>query len=150
MSNPQRPLKPAHLLVAAALAAVIGFAAGASMGRALALSHAFPRGVMAINQQHFEALRRLAGLSDGGRVVAPGDCAHDAAAHLRILQAVAPDIEPALLEPGAVEPELQQWARQLRERLARANAAPPADCAALAVTVRELGETCQGCHRRYR
>ncbi|MEO9079169.1 MAG: cytochrome c [Rhodanobacter sp.] len=66
--------------------------------------------------------------------------------HLERLQSTATDIVPVF----AAEKDFNDHANELQTRLQQAVAAAPADCAALAVVLKPVGESCKSCHQKYR
>jgi cytochrome c556 len=74
----------------------------------------------------------------------------DAAAvqhHLERLQSTATDILPVF---DIKEQGFTDAAGQLQARLQQAVQAAPADCAALAVVLKPIGQACKSCHQKYR
>ena len=67
--------------------------------------------------------------------------------HLTRLLETSADIKEAF--PGVDQPFLDEAAK-LREKTQAALLAAPADCAALAVAIKPIGEVCQSCHQQYR
>jgi cytochrome c556 len=67
--------------------------------------------------------------------------------HLERVQSTATDIVPVF---GTQEKEFTDDAGQLQTRVQEALQAAPADCAALAVVMKPIGQTCKSCHQKYR
>lgn len=67
--------------------------------------------------------------------------------HLSRLLETQADINEAF--PGVDQP-FKDEATKLHEKTQAALQAAPADCAALAVAMKPIGETCQSCHQQYR
>lgn len=124
------------LLVAGAL---IGALAAFSVANTLRQRHAWPRGVMAVMQHHYAALRdarqqnRCDAAATGG--------------HWRLIAAVAADIGPS---NEATEPDFVRQAQAFAVTTAQLAAQPPADCPALDAALPTVKEACDGCHRDYR
>jgi hypothetical protein len=128
---------------------IIGLAVGAFCGltaaRQIAAAHAYPRGVMAVLQQHLGAAK--------AQVNGAGQC--DAIAtrqHLDKLRSFLPELVPALTPPRTPpDPHIQQLTEALGAAVDRSLATPvPADCAALAPPIRDVNQACDDCHREYR
>ena len=67
--------------------------------------------------------------------------------HLERLQSTATDIVPVF---DIAEQPFSDAAGQLQTRVQQALQAAPADCAALAATIKPIDETCKSCHQKYR
>jgi cytochrome c556 len=67
--------------------------------------------------------------------------------HLQRLQSTATDIVPVF---GVTEKDFTDYASQLQDHLQKALQAAPADCAALAVAIKPIDDTCKSCHQKYR
>lgn len=67
--------------------------------------------------------------------------------HLQRLQSTATDIVPVF---GVTEKDFTDYASQLQDQLQKALQAAPADCAALAVAIKPIDDTCKSCHQKYR
>lgn len=123
---------------------IIGLVAGALManmaGNAIALRHAWPRGLMNVMQH---------ALVDARSAARAGKCAAaampSAAAHLQLL---ATDLEPALLDPGVKDRVFSQYASEMRDAITTWN--PNADCAQQSDALTRIGNACEACHRDYR
>ncbi len=128
-----------------ALVLVIGIAIGAlamsQIGKILAARDAYPRGVMAVMQQHYGALRRSL---DGGVCKAA-----DNRQNLAWVARMSTQIDPAL-NPGAADLRFDTYVRKLDARIAAAQTVAPADCPALRLAARNIGAACQACHEVYR
>ena len=128
-----------------ALTLILGIAIGAlamsQIGRILAARDAYPRGVMAVMQQHYSALRK--------DLDAP---ACNAAANVRDLEWVArmsTQINPAL-NPQAADLRFDTYVRRIDARIAEARVIASANCPALRVAAAHIGAACQSCHEVYR
>ncbi|TDR37348.1 hypothetical protein DFR29_12510 [Tahibacter aquaticus] len=123
------------LLAGALIGALIAFSAA----NALHQRNAWPRGVMAVLQQHQAELRRLqrSGKCDPAVM----------ALHLRRLAETAVDIGPS--QPGEV-PDFFAQAKQFADLGQRWAQQPPADCQGLDAPLQQIREACEGCHRDYR
>jgi len=124
---------------------VLGIAIGAlamsQIGKILAARDAYPRGVMAVMQQHYGALRRaLAG---------PVCKAADNQANLAWVAQMSTQINPAL-NPQAADLRFDRYVRKLHANIAAAQAIAPADCPALRPAVQRIGAACTACHQVYR
>lgn len=123
---------------------VAGIALGAMIASMLinasALRNAWPRGIMNVMQHE---------LGDSRTAVHAGICdaaaTQVASAHLRLL---ASDIEPALLAPGAKDPEFSKYANDLHGALAKWDL--HADCPHQADALTAVAHACDACHRVYR
>ncbi len=128
-----------------ALLLLLGIAIGAlamsQIGRILAARDAYPRGVMAVMQQHYGALRQAL----GGKACNAGANAENLAWVARM----STQINPAL-NPQAADLRFDTYVRKLDARVAAAQAVAPADCPALRVAARSIGAACQACHEVYR
>ncbi|WP_158886227.1 cytochrome c [Rhodanobacter sp. L36] len=67
--------------------------------------------------------------------------------HLERVQSTAADIVPVF---GVSEKEFVDDAGQLQTHAQEAVQAAPADCAALAVVMKPIGQACKSCHQKYR
>lgn len=127
----------------AALLIVLGLAIGI-VGTVFAMNalkerNPFPHAVMAVMAHHSGELRNA---------IKSQRCdAISNREHLERLLSTSADILPAF--PGT-DQGFADEAAQLRTRLQSAAQAAPADCAALAVALKPVGETCQSCHQKYR
>ncbi len=128
-----------------ALVLVIGIAIGAlamsQIGKILAARDAYPRGVMAVMQQHYGALRHSL---DGGVCKA-----EDNRQNLAWVARMSTQINPAL-NPGAADLRFDTYVRKLDARITAAQTVAPADCPALRLAARNIGAACQACHEVYR
>jgi hypothetical protein len=132
----RRPwLVPVCLLVGLTAGAI-----GANMvGRSVALRHAYPRGVMNLMQHHLASMQRA---------LRSGQCSAGAA-HLDRLDAIDGEITEAFADTQT-DAGFAQATQHLREAVARARAAAPQDCRALAAAIEPIGRACDDCHHRYR
>jgi hypothetical protein len=123
---------------------IVGLMAGALMtsmaGNAIAVRHAWPRGLMNVMQHE---------LVDARGSVRAGMCASPAvsvaAAHLQLLGA---DLERALLPPATKDRVLSQYASEMRTAIDQWD--PKADCPHQAQALTTLANACEACHRDYR
>ncbi|MGH8160504.1 MAG: cytochrome c [Rhodanobacter sp.] len=67
--------------------------------------------------------------------------------HLERMQSTTSDIVPVF---GIPEKDFTDDASQLQAHLQQAVQAAPADCAALAVVLKPINDTCKSCHQKYR
>ncbi|MEO6688540.1 MAG: hypothetical protein ABIS07_06445 [Dokdonella sp.] len=123
---------------------IVGLLAGALManmaGNAIALRHAWPRGLMNVMQH---ALVDARGNARAGKCLSPTMPA--AAAHLQLLTT---DLEPALLAADAKDRVLSQYASEMRDAIGHWD--PKADCALQAEALTKIANACEACHRDYR
>lgn len=128
-----------------ALVFLIGLAAGAlgmsQIGKVLAARDAYPRGVMAVMQQHYGALRL--GLDGGACKAAENQN------NLAWVARMSTQINPAL-NPDAADLRFDTYVRKLDARIAAAQTIAPANCPALRVAAQNIGAACQSCHEIYR
>jgi hypothetical protein len=103
--------------------------------------HAWPRGVMNVLQHDLAEAR--AATRAGGNCSAPSQDA----ARTR-MQAMAGDLDHALLAPGAKDRVLSRYAEDLRRTLVRWE--PHAACATQATSLADIANACDACHRDYR
>lgn len=125
---------------------VVGFGAGALLALFWAnlqrAQDAYPRGVMAAMQHHYDGLRRgLAG---------PACPPETSAATLRRLRVLSDEVPDAIIEPRDPGPGFVQRHEAFVRALDAAIVAPPADCTALNALVRDLGDRCEACHLEFR
>ncbi|MEO5625591.1 MAG: hypothetical protein ABIQ70_06265 [Dokdonella sp.] len=122
----------------------IGLLAGALMANmasnAIALRHAWPRGLMNV-MQHALVDARSAARAD--KCLSPKILA--AATHLQLL---ATDLESALLAPDAKDRVFSHYANEMRDAIAQWD--PKADCALQAEALTKVANACDACHRDYR
>lgn len=127
-----------------ALVLLLGLAIGAlamnQVGKVLAARDAYPRGVMAVMQQHFGALSRSL---DQGQCRAMAN-----RSNLAWVSRMSTLIGPAL-DPGR-DPRFQSYAQKLDARLAIASAVAPGNCPALRTAVDQVGQACSACHVVFR
>ncbi len=125
---------------------VVGLGAGALLALFWAnlqrAQDAYPRGVMAAMQHHYDGLRRgLAG----------PDCPPaKAVAGLQRLRVLSDEVPTAIIAPRDPGPGFVQRHEAFVRALDAAITAPPADCAALNALVRDVGDRCEGCHLEFR
>jgi hypothetical protein len=123
---------------------IVGVIAGALLasmaGNAIALRHAWPRGLMNVMQHELVDAR---GAARAGKCATPAMPA--AAAHLRLL---ATDLEPALLAPGTKDRVLSQYANDMRTAVEHWD--PNAECPHQAEALTAIANACDACHRDYR
>lgn len=127
----------------AALLILLGLAIGVvgtvSTMNALSERNPFPHAVMSVMAHHAGAL--------DAAVKAQRCDATQAQQHLTRLLETSADIREAF--PGVDQPFLDEAAK-LHEKAQAALTAAPADCKALAVAIKPIGEVCQSCHLQYR
>ncbi len=75
--------------------------------------------------------------------------ATDSLPHLQTLRAMASDIEPAFPDLRD-DPRFAKHASQFRATLDAALASPPGNCANLAITAENIGDSCKACHQDFR
>lgn len=123
---------------------IVGLFAGALManmaGNAIALRHAWPRGLMNVMQHELVDARSSA---RAGKCMAPTMPA--AAAHLQLL---ATDLESALLDPGVKDRVFSQYASEMRDAIAQWD--PKMNCVQQADALTKIANACEACHRDYR
>lgn len=121
------------------LGLVIGVIGTVFSMNALRDRNPLPYSVMVVMSHHFGEL---------SNAVKAKQCdAAKARAQLGSLLTVSQDIGPAF--PGVDKPFLDA-ADKLHEAVQAAALASPADCPALAVALKPVGEACQSCHQQYR
>jgi cytochrome c556 len=125
----------------------LGIAIGAfgtvAVLNALRTGTAFPRGVMAVSSYHMAGMREA--------VLASPCQPEQVTRHLRALQILADDIEPAFLPDGMQDATFSRYAAKMRQRLDTAIARmPDADCPALTIELGNVNDGCKACHRDYR
>ncbi|HEY0181039.1 MAG TPA: hypothetical protein VGC30_15595 [Dokdonella sp.] len=119
---------------------LLGAILAMTAANALQRRNAWPRAIMTVMQHELGRAREAA------RTPRCADAdARSALAHLALL---AEDPERALLAPGAKDRVFAQYAADLREAIAGAQAAP--DCASRAAALTEVANACDACHRDYR
>lgn len=125
------------------LGLVIGAVASITMMNALGKATAFPRGVMAVQGYHMGALREAVTAEPCDPVRADH--------HLQALRILTGDIEPAFLPDGQQDEVFSRYAREMAGRIDTARAGlPQADCAALEISLGDVGDSCKACHRDYK
>lgn len=75
--------------------------------------------------------------------------ATDTVPHVRALRTMANDLELAFPDL-ADDQRFQTHTSQFRAHLDAALGAPPTDCAAAGAVVKQVGESCKGCHQDFR
>lgn len=129
---------------------LIGLLLGLFAGATLTLFYAnltrsqgaYPRGVMAGMQHHYDTLRRQ---------LADPRCPPEASVPpLSRLRALSDEVVPAFIEARDPGPDFEQRHRAFVGALDAAIAAPPPDCAALNAVVKDLGDRCETCHLEFR
>ena len=128
-----------------ALVLILGIAIGAlamsQVGKILAARDAYPRGVMAVMQQHYGALRHS---------LDTGTCkAANNQLNLAWVARMSTQINPAL-NPDAADLRFDTYVRKLDARITAAQAIAPADCPALRMAAQHIGAACGACHEVYR
>ena len=128
-----------------ALVLILGIAIGAlamsQVGKILAARDAYPRGVMAVMQQHYGALRHS---------LDTGTCkATNNQLNLAWVERMSTQINPAL-NPDAADLRFDTYVRKLDARITAAQAIAPADCPALRLAAQRIGAACSACHEVYR
>jgi hypothetical protein len=129
---------------------LIGLFVGLLAGASLSLFYAnlvrdqgaYPRGVMAAMQHHYDTLRR--GIADPA---CPPAASRPALLRLR---AVSDEVVPAFIDARQPGPDFARRHQGLVDALDAALAEPPADCQALNALVRDLGDRCDGCHLEFK
>ena len=129
---------------------LIGLLLGLFAGATLSLFYAnltrnegaYPRGVMAGMQAHYDTLRR--GLADPR---CPPDANRPALSRLR---ATSGEVVPAFIEARDPGLDFERRHATFVATLDAALAAPPADCVALNALVKDLGDQCEACHLEFR
>ena len=121
------------------LGLVIGVIGTANVMSALNARNPMPKAVMTTMGYHMGAL---------AHALKSKQCAAGSIQpHLARLQSTATDIVPVF---DTREKGFTDEATHLQNRLQLAVQAAPADCAALAVALQPVGETCKSCHQKYR
>lgn len=125
------------------LGLAIGAVAATTVGNVLRMRDAYPRAVMVLMRHHMSMLQAE---TRSGRCPADGT-----ALHLRRLDAVSQEIEPAFAgADGRVDPAFAKAAERLRRSFADGLARLPASCADLTRRMQTIGDACDDCHRRFR
>jgi hypothetical protein len=143
--NARADLSPSAMLCAMRnlllllLGLTVGAAGAASAINVLRQRDAYPRGLMAVMQHHYAALR-----GD----VRENRCKDRSGPHLQMMRALADGIESAVYPDDDADSSFREHARRFRDSL---SAAPTdAECPALEPFVAKIGEACDACHRQYR
>ena len=125
---------------------LIGVFAGGSLAMFYAnlerAQGAYPRGVMAGMQHHYNALQ--SGLRD------PQCRPQSSLQHLQRLRAISNEVVPAFIEirdPGA---DFEHRHAGMLAALDAAIIEPPADCVALNAVLKDIGDRCDACHAVFR
>jgi hypothetical protein len=126
------------MLVVAVLGTVLGGLVGTGIVRAMAARQQLPHAVMWLMGNHYQHLKTA---------VQAGACQNVARdwQGLRFLQG---DIPQAFAKLHRDSSEFRQRAAALGTALETAPN-PPTDCAALDHTVKQVGEACEACHRKF-
>ncbi|HVT33660.1 MAG TPA: hypothetical protein VHE32_13505 [Rhodanobacteraceae bacterium] len=120
--------------------ALLGALFAVMLTNILGQRHAYPKALMTVMQHE---LGRMRDLVRGERCMAPD--AASAGAHLALL---APDIESAILPPGARDRVFTQYANDLGKEVEAFNAS--ADCSARKGAITRISNACDACHRDYK
>jgi hypothetical protein len=119
---------------------LLGAMIALTVANALQRRNAWPRAVMTVMQHELGSAR------DAARA---GQCtaseARTSTAHLALL---GQDLERALLAPGASDRVFTQYANDLRDAVAKAQAAT--DCPQQTAALTDVSNACDACHRDYR
>lgn len=122
------------------LGIAVGAACAAVATNSLARRDAYPRGVMAVMQQHYAALR------DAARA---GKCTDRTIRARQILGMLVDEIDPAFSPDATTAAPFREYTDRLR---AAVDELPEAagDCAQLGPAVSRIGNACDQCHQQYR
>lgn len=121
------------------LGLVIGILGTVNVMNALSARNPMPKAVMATLDYHAGALKEAL----KAKQCDPAKVQH----HLARLQSTATDIVAVF---NVDEKDFTDHANQLDQRLQQAVQSAPATCAALAVVLKPVGESCKSCHDQYR
>jgi cytochrome c556 len=121
------------------LGLVIGIIGTANVMSTLAARNPMPKAVMDTMDYHMNALSQAL----KSKQCAAADTAH----HLQRVQSTATDIVPTF---GIPDQPFTDAANLLQTRVQQALQSAPADCPALAVAVKSIGDACKSCHDKYR
>lgn len=121
------------------LGLVIGVLGTANVMSVLSARNPMPKAVMATMNYHAGLLHRS--------LKANQCAAADNRLHLERLQSTAIDIVPVF---GVPEQAFTDAAGHLQRVTQQALQAAPADCAALATTLKPIDQACKSCHEKYR
>jgi cytochrome c556 len=121
------------------LGLVIGIIGTANVMSTLAARNPMPKAVMDTMDYHMNALSQAL----KSKQCAAADTAH----HLQRVQSTATDIVPTF---GIPDQPFTDAANLLQTRVQQALQPAPADCPALAVAVKSIGDACKSCHDKYR
>ncbi|MEP6938306.1 MAG: hypothetical protein ABI846_00965 [Rudaea sp.] len=127
------------LVIALVVGVLVGAMCAVIVANTLRQRDAYARGLMDVMQHHYAGLRES---------VRARRCEPTASAHaLAQLRALAPDIDAAVFADDTPEASFRELSARLVTSLEHA---PPADCAALAPIVQQVGKVCDECHQQYR
>jgi hypothetical protein len=121
------------------LGLVIGIIGTANVMSTLAARNPMPKAVMDTMDYHMNALSQAL----KSKQCAAADTAH----YLQRVQSTATDIVPTF---GIPDQPFTDAANLLQTRVQQALQSAPADCPALAVAVKSIGDACKSCHDKYR
>ena len=121
------------------LGLVIGVIGTVNVMSSLSERNPMPKAVMHTMGYHMSAL--------SGALKAKKCEAASIQHHLQRMQSTATDIEPVF---GITEKPFTDDATKLQNHLQEALQAAPADCAALAIVIKPINDTCKSCHQQYR
>jgi cytochrome c556 len=121
------------------LGLVIGIIGTANVMSTLAARNPMPKAVMDTMDYHMNALSQALKTKQ----CAVADTTH----HLQRVQSTATDIVPTF---GIPDQPFTDAANLLQTRVQQALQSAPADCPALAVAVKSIGDACKSCHDKYR
>ena len=121
---------------------VVGVVATVMAMRAIAACRDhFHGSVMHVQQWHLGQLKQ--------KVEQNRCAATDVLPHIKALRTMADDLEPAFPDL-ADDQRFAQHASRMRARLDAALASPPLNCAGVATTTADVGESCKACHQDFR
>lgn len=131
-----------RLLIVLIIGIVVGALCGSMAARSIAMTHAYPRGVMAVLQV------RLANARHAVEAVPACDPIRTAS-ELAALASFLPEISPALNAQD--EPRLLELSQQMQAASASVGGSDAtASCAELARRIERIGRACEACHQEYR
>ena len=123
---------------------VLGIAIGAACAgvavNSFARRNAYPRGVMAVMQQHYAALREAA---------RAGKCTDRTLRDKQTLKMLTEEIESAFAPDATTAAPFREYTDRLRTALAELPETPE-NCAQLQPSVSRIGNACDQCHQQYR
>jgi hypothetical protein len=141
---PARPLRSTTLKFLIGL--IVGLLAGATLtlfyANLVRNQGAYPRGVMAAMQHHYNTLKR--GIAD------PACPPATSRPSLLRLRAISDEVVPAFIDLRQPGPEFARRHQGFVEALDGALATPPGDCQALNAVIQDLGDRCEGCHLEFK